>query len=155
MKSYLISLLALSAIAATPPGDIAQIRSLRGQSNAAIAAHDYPGMRRFFLPDYTIFPGSSGRPFTADELGQRIGGEFSDPEFVTYVRVPTRIVISDRRVRAAEAGRWTGTWRKAGGTMVVSGIYQATWNPTPAGWRLKNESFVTLACRGNRDCAKY
>lgn len=155
MKSLLLSLLALSATAAMPPDDIAQIRTLRGQSNAAVAAHDYQAMRRFFLPDYTILPGSSGRPFTADEMATRIAGDFNDPEFVAYVRVPTRIVISDRRQRAAEIGRWAGTWRKAGGTMVVSGIYQATWNPTPAGWRLKNESFVTLACRGNRDCAKY
>lgn len=155
MGCLLLSLSALSAAATMPAGDVAQIRALRGQSNAAVAAHAYQAMRRFFLPDYTILPGSSGRPFTADEMATRIAGDFNDPEFVTYVRTPTRIIVSDRRQRAAEVGRWTGTWRKAGGTMVVTGIYQATWNPTPAGWRLKNESFVTLACRGHRDCAKY
>ena len=155
MKSALVSLAALIAIGAAPLADGAQIRGLRAQSNAAVAAHDYAAMRRFFLPDYTIFPGSSGRPFTADEMGQRIAGDFSDPGFVTYVRTPGRITISDRRLRAAEIGRWVGRWRKSDGNMTVSGVYQATWNPTPAGWRLKNESFVTLACRGSRACADY
>lgn len=141
---------ALAASAA--PSDAAQIRALRAQSNAAIAAHDYAALRRFFTSDYTILPGSSGRPFSADDMAKRIAGDFTDPTFVTYVRTPQRIVISDRRLRAAESGRWVGIWRKPDGTMRISGVYQATWNPTPAGWRLKNESFVTLTCTGSKEC---
>jgi hypothetical protein len=37
--------------------------------------------------------------------------------------------------------------------MRVSGVYLAMWVATPEGWRLKNESFVTLHCTGSRDCA--
>ena len=155
MTRVLLSLAALAAIAAMPLGDVAQIRLLRAQSNAAVAAHDYRAMRQFFLADYTIFPGSSGRPFNADEMEKRIAGDFTDPSFVTYVRTPLRVTISDRRQRAVEVGRWAGTWRKADGIMTVRGVFQATWNPTPSGWRLKNESFVTLACRGSRACADY
>ena len=150
---HLQFLVAIALAATTGRADEAQIRSLRAQSNAAIAAHDYPALRRFFTPDYTIFPGSSGRPFSADDMAKRIAGDFSDPTFVTYVRTPQRIIVSSDRARAAETGRWVGTWRKREGTMRISGIYQATWNPTPAGWRLKNESFVTLACSGSRECA--
>lgn len=145
-------LLAFAVAAASPAGDVAQIRLLRAQSNTAIARHDYPALRRFFTPDYTIFPGSSGRPFSADDMAQRIAGDFTDPTFVTYVRTPQRIIISDHRDRAAETGRWVGSWRKPDGKMRISGVYQATWNPTPAGWRLKNESFVTLACSGSKAC---
>ena len=147
--------LALALAAASSTHEVAQIRALRSQSNSAIAAHDYGRMRRFFLPDYTIFPGSSGRPFSADDMAKRIAGDFNDPGFVTYVRTPERITLSDRRARAAETGRWVGTWRKPDGVMRVGGIYQATWNPTPTGWLLKNESFVTLTCRGSRSCADY
>jgi hypothetical protein len=28
------------------------------------------------------------------------------------------------------------------------------WVPTPAGWRLKNESFISLACVGGARCAE-
>ena len=78
--------LALTLGAASPAADMAQIRALRSQSNSAIASHDYGAMRRFFMPDYTIFPGSSGRPFSADDMAKRIAGDFNDPGFVTYVR---------------------------------------------------------------------
>lgn len=147
-----LGLIALMASASSHASDVAQIRALRAESNAAVAAHDYPAMRRFFTPDYTIFPGSSGRPFSADDMAKRVAGDFADPNFIAYVRTPQRIVISDHRARAAEMGRWVGSWRKADGMMRISGVYQATWNPTPAGWRLKNESFVTLACSGSREC---
>lgn len=145
-------ILALAFAAASAASDTAQIRILRTQSNAAIAAHDYAAMRRFFTSDYTIFPGSSGRPFSADDMAKRIAGDFTDPTFVAYVRTPQRILISDHRLRAAEMGRWVGSWRKPDGTMRISGVYQATWNPTPSGWRLKNESFVTLECTGSKEC---
>ncbi len=145
-------IVALALIAASPASDVAQIRALRAQSNAAIARHDYRSLRRFFTADYTIFPGSSGRPFSADELEQRIARDFNDPGFIAYVRTPQRVVISDHRARAAETGRWVGSWKKADGMMRISGVYQATWNPTPVGWRLKNESFVTLSCIGSREC---
>lgn len=144
------ALLFLAAVSTASDG--ALIRALRTESNAAIAAHDYPAMRRFFTPDYTIFPGSSGRPFSADDMAKRIAGDFTDPTFVTYIRTPQRVIISDHRDRAAEVGRWVGSWKKADGTMRISGLYQATWNATPAGWRLKNESFVTLRCSGSRKC---
>ncbi len=149
----MIAVLLLAA--ASSASDGAKIRGLRTQSNAAIAAHDYGAMRRFFTPDYTILPGSSGRAFSADDMAKRIAGDFDDPTFITYVRTPQRLLISDRRERAAETGRWVGTWKKADGMMRMSGVYQATWNPTPAGWRLKNESFVTLACSGSKACTEH
>jgi ketosteroid isomerase-like protein len=132
----------------------AQIRALRAQSNAAIAAHDFEAMRRFFVEDYTILPGSSGASFDIEAFRRRISPTFADPTFVTYVRTPTRIVVGRSGRRAAETGRWVGTWRMPRGEMRLSGIYQAMWVPTPAGWRLKNESFVSLRCVGGVRCAE-
>ncbi|HMG48404.1 MAG TPA: nuclear transport factor 2 family protein [Allosphingosinicella sp.] len=151
-------LLALAAPAAAEEtgttGVAAQIRALRAQSNAAIAAHDFEGMRRFFVDDYTILPGSSGASFDIEAFRRRIVPTFADPTFVTYVRTPIRIIVGRSGKRAAETGRWVGTWRTPQGEMRLSGIYQAMWVPTPAGWRLKNESFVSLACAGGARCTE-
>ena len=142
-----------SASPAFPRSVESAIRVLRAENNAAIARHDFEGMRRHYLPDYTLLPGSSGAPFTVEQTAQRIVPSFADRSFVTYVRSPSRIMVAAKGKRAAETGAWVGTWRKPDGVMRLSGIYQAMWLPTPGGWRLKNESFVSLACRGSRDCA--
>lgn len=136
-------------------GDVgAQIRALRAQSNAAIAAHDFEAMRRFFVDDYTILPGSSGASFDVEAFRRRIAPSFADPTFVTYIRTPTRILVGGSGRRAAEVGRWVGIWRTAQGEIRLSGIYQAMWVPTAAGWRLKNESFVSLRCVASSRCAE-
>ena len=159
MSALLLPLL-LAAVSpgmrASPQGlrPEAAIRAARAQSNAAIAAHDYDAMRRFFLPDYTILPGSSGAPLDAEANRRRIMPTFADPGFVTYVRTPERVRISGNGKRAAETGRWVGLWQKPDGAMRLSGIYQATWMPAADGWRLKNESFVSLRCTGSRACGE-
>ena len=144
--------IAFQSASAREPNATAEIRALRTQSNAAVAAHDFAAMRNFFLPGYTILPGSSGMPFTIDTFGKRIGATFADPTFVTYVRTPERIMIGSSGKRAAEVGHWVGTWRKPDGEMRLSGVYQATWLPSPNGWRLINESFISLNCAGSKHC---
>jgi ketosteroid isomerase-like protein len=148
-------MLALLFIAATvPTGDVAEIRRLRAQSNAALAAHRIEALRPALAEGYTAFPGSSGRPFTAAQLEARLAAVFADPTFVTYVRTPRRIVVAGSGKRAAETGTWLGRWRKSDGEMRLTGIYQATWVPQHGGWRLLNESFVTLGCSGSKACAE-
>ena len=132
---------------------VAEIRAMRAQSNAAIAAHDYRKMEPLLAPDFTILPGSLGSPLDKDLFGQRLLEAFRDPTFVTYVRTPQRISVSSSRKRAAEVGTWVGRWRKPDGEMRLTGIYQAMWVPLGGRWRLKNESFVTLGCSGSRSCS--
>jgi hypothetical protein len=144
-------LIALAMAAAT--GDVASIRALRARSNAAIAAHDGAALRPLQAPGYASIPGSLGKPLSGDEAAARLGRAFADPTFVTYVRTPGRIAVSSSRKRAAETGRWLGTWRKSDGLMRLSGIYQAVWVPVEGRWRLQNESFVTLRCIGSRSCS--
>lgn len=131
----------------------ADIRAARARSNAAIAAHDAAGMKALFLPDAVVLPGSSGAPFGMDGFDARIRAAFAEPGFVAWVRTPVTVAISASGRRAAESGTWVGTWRKPDGEMRVTGVYQAMWRPTAAGWRIRNESFVTLSCTGSKACA--
>ena len=142
----------LLAAAAAAGGDVAEIRRLRAQSNAAIAGHRAADVRRLLADDYTALPGSSGRPLSAEQTEQRLAAAFADPSFVTYVRTPKRIAVAASGRRAAETGTWLGLWRKGDGEMRLTGLYQATWVPRDGGWRLLNESFVTLRCTGSESC---
>jgi ketosteroid isomerase-like protein len=144
----MLALLAAAAMSAA----VGDIRALRAQSNAAIAAHRAEGVRRLLTDDYTALPGSSGRPLTAAQTESRLAVAFADPTFITYVRTPTRIVVAASGKRAAETGTWIGRWNNMDGEMRLTGIYQATWVPSGGGWRLLNESFVTLRCTGSRSC---
>jgi hypothetical protein len=148
-------LLWLTAAAAGAATDLSAIRAARARSNAAIAMHQFEDMRPLLLPDYVLLPGSLGKALDVDEAGRRLATAFAEPGFVTYVRTPRRIVRAASGKRASETGTWVGTWRKADGTMRLSGIYQAMWVPTPGGWKLQNESFVSLRCTGSSACVDY
>lgn len=145
-------MLVLLVAASVVGGDAGEIRRLRAQSNAAIAAHRAGEVRRLLTDDYTALPGSSGRPMTAEQTEQRLAAAFADPGFVTYVRTPRRVAVAGSGKRAAETGTWIGLWRKSDGEMRLTGLYQATWVPGARSWRLLNESFVTLGCTGSRSC---
>lgn len=145
-------MLALLLASAVVSEDVAEIRQLRAQSNAAIAAHRPADVRRLLDDDYTALPGSSGRPLDADQTEKRLAAAFADPTFVKYVRSPEWVYVVSSGKRAAETGAWYGLWRKPDGTMQITGIYQATWVPRAGSWRLLNESFVTLRCGGSKAC---
>lgn len=146
-------LLAAAPLAAHRPDAEAQIRARRAASNAAIAAHDVAAMRPHYLRDFTILPGSSGAPSNLEQFLTRIATTFADPRFVTYVRTPVTVTVGASGKRAAETGTWVGRWNQPDGEMRLSGVYQAMWLPTADGWRLRNESFVSLACEGSAACA--
>jgi hypothetical protein len=48
----------------------------------------------------------------ADAVIAAFEAQFRDPAFVTYERTPERVEIDDAGDRAAESGRWVGTWRE-------------------------------------------
>jgi imidazolonepropionase-like amidohydrolase len=147
-------ILALLLAAAGGGGDVAEIKSARARSNAALAEHRLEELRPLLAEGYTALPGSSGRPLSAAQTEQRLAAAFADPTFIAYARTPRRIVVARSRKRAAETGIWVGRWNKMDGVMRLSGVYQATWVPSDHGWRLLNESFVTLACTGSQACSE-
>lgn len=129
------------------------IRDQRSAYNVAISARDLTAIEGVLAPEYVVLRGPTGTPLSGEGLISLFATYFRDPTFITYARSPERIQPSSSSKRIAETGLWTGTWNKPDGLMTVSGIYQACWIPYGDGWKLVNESFVTLKCEGSRECS--
>lgn len=128
------------------------VRAERTAYNAAIAQRNIPGIEAALAPGYVVLPGLTGTPLSKDELITLFSDSFRDKGFITYVRHPQRIVTSSSAKRVSESGRWAGTWNKPDGVMTVTGTYLAMWIRQGEGWKLINESFVTLNCTGSAEC---
>jgi hypothetical protein len=130
------------------------VRSLRAESNAAIAAHDAKRLRPLLADDYRGIQGTSGALDSGGAATARSYGneEFRDPSFVSYERIPDKVTMAASGRRIGESGHWVGTWRKADGIMRKTGDYLAVWTVSNGQWRLRSETFVTLSCSGSSDC---
>jgi ketosteroid isomerase-like protein len=133
---------------------VAIVRSLRAQSNAAIAAHDAKRLRPLLADDYRGIQGTSGALDAGGAATARsyANEEFRDPAFVSYERIPDKVTLAGSGRRVGESGHWVGTWRKPDGIMRKTGDYLAVWTVSNGQWRLRSESFVTLSCSGSTDC---
>lgn len=140
-------------LAGQPPKLEQTIREERSTYNVAISSRDLSAIKGVLASDYVVLPGLTGTPLSRDSLLSLFADAFRDKTFVTYVRSPERIQPSGSSKRIAETGHWAGTWTKPDGLMTVSGVYLAFWIPDGDGWKLINESFVTLGCEGSRECA--
>jgi ketosteroid isomerase-like protein len=149
----LLALLACTTVAADAQvTDEATIRAVRAASNAAIAARDLSALRRTVFDDLNV-TASSGSVFVGgDEMMERFRASFDDPEFVTYVRTPEQVTVSQAGDFGAESGRWVGSWRRSDGEMRVLGRYMAQWQRRAGEWRIRSELFVALSCEGSDSC---
>ncbi len=139
---------ALALIAAAQSGAVAAIRAARAHNNAAIAAHDTVAIRADYADAYTVIRGTSGQVTPgADAAAGEFASDFAAPGFVAYVRTPDRITVANRGARAMERGHWVGTWHHPDARR--AGEYLAVWVPVVGGWKLRSESFVTLAETGD------
>lgn len=122
--------------------EIADIRAARAAYNAAIAARDVAGVRGVLGDGYVGIAGSGGEAIIgADAMADYFARAFKTPGFLGFVRTPDVVTIAVPPVRAMERGHWSG-----GSVSGQShGEYLAVWVPTPAGWKLRSESFVTLS----------
>ncbi len=128
--------------------DKAAIKALRLQSNRAIAAHDLAAFTPMFSDD-AVFVWSNGTSAIGKAgLSKFFAHDFADPAFVTYVRTPETLAVSDRGVRAVEHGAWTAIKREPRGETRYGGDYAAHWFKTPEGWRVRGELYVKLHCDG-------
>ncbi len=124
----------------------AAVRAARAAYNAAIVAHDVAGVRAAFVDAYVGIAGSGGEVISGgDAMAAYFGRSFANPDFITYVRTPDVVTAAVPADRVMERGHWLGRFRRPGGETRLSGEYLAVWVPTPTGWRLRSESFVTLA----------
>lgn len=120
---------------------VADIKAARAAYNAAIAARDPAGVRAAFADSYVGIAGSTGEAIIgADAMADYFARAFKTAGFLGFVRTPDRVTIGTPPQRAVEHGRWSG----GSVSGQLSGEYFAVWVPTPTGWKLRSESFVTL-----------
>ncbi len=146
-------LVAAEELDAGPPALAAQssaisdIKSARDLNNRAIAAHDLNGFLPLFADD-AGFVVSNGASVSKPQLTELFAKDFADPAFVTYVRAPGRVSISDTGLRAVEHGTWTALKREPRGETRYGGDYMAQWSHGLEGWRVRGEIYVKLHCAG-------
>lgn len=139
---WLVAALTMTAAMPAAADNQAEIREARARYNAAIAAHDSAAIRAMFVDDYKGLAGSGGELITGgDAMAAYFASAFRNPDFKGFVRTQDVITIASPPDRAMERGHWQGGSRQ----VQFGGEYLAVWVPTPTGWRLRSESFVTLA----------
>lgn len=122
----------------TPADAIAARRKL---TNRLIAARDAARLKPFFDPAMTLIAGDGSRLLGASDVLAAFSDQFRDPDFIAYVRTTEAVELDDAAARAAERGRWVGSWR---GAPDQSGTYLATWKKVTGQWVIENELYVTL-----------
>lgn len=129
MKPFVIALLACLAIACPGFGQspAAQIRSLREQSNAAIARHDVERVVSLLDVEYQITAGSGALHHDRAAEPEAWAAEFARADDVSYVRTPEVIEVSSSGTRAAEIGMWSGSWTTSDGPRKSGGRYAVHW----------------------------
>jgi ketosteroid isomerase-like protein len=123
-----------------PAPDVA-IRAKRKLTNRLIAAHQAARLRPHLADDMLLIVGDGDLINGADAVVAAFASQFADPAFVAYVRTTDAVEIADDGRRAAETGRWIGSWK---GGVEVSGTYMAAWRESRGQWLLERELYITL-----------
>jgi ketosteroid isomerase-like protein len=123
------------------PGPEDAIRAKRKLTNRLIAAHDAARLRPHIVDDMVLIVGDGELIQGADAVLAAFAAQFRDPAFVTYVRTSETVEVAADGARAAETGRWIGSWK---GGVEMSGAYMAVWRQVRGQWLIERELFVTL-----------
>jgi ketosteroid isomerase-like protein len=118
------------------------IRTLRAQSNTAIAARDADRVIAFMAPDITVAVAGGPVLRGVDASRSAFAEQFADPTFLGYERSPADVVVLPGGARVAERGQWVGRWRSARGEHVQRGGYTAEWSLGPLGWHITQETYL-------------
>jgi ketosteroid isomerase-like protein len=137
--------MAMPALAAEDT-NAAAIRAARERYNVAIVTRDVPGVRAMFADDYKGIAGTNGDLVSGgDAMAAFFAKAFTTPGFITYVRTPDVISMATPADRAMERGHWVGRSVSGATETSITGEYLAVWVPVAGGWKLRSETFVTLA----------
>jgi len=123
-----------------PAHDIA-IRAKRKLTNRLIAARDAARLRPHLADDMLLIVGDGELIRGADAVVAAFASQFADAAFVAYARTTDTVELADDGRRAAETGRWVGSWK---GGARMSGVYMAAWRENRGQWLLERELYVTL-----------
>jgi ketosteroid isomerase-like protein len=125
-----------------------QIRSLRAQSNQAIARQDVPGIVSFLDNEFQITTGNGRLLSGRAGMERAFVEQFAQFEDAAYVRTPESVEVASSAPFASEAGTWVGSWTAPDGVVRTGGSYAAYWRKVGGTWRIRSELFVTLFCEG-------
>jgi len=123
------------------PAPEVAIRAKRKLTNRLIAAHDSARLRPHMTDDMLLIVGDGDLTRGADAVVAAFASQFAAADFVAYLRTTDTVEIADDGCRAAEAGRWVGSWK---GGVEMSGVYMAAWRESRGQWLLERELYVTL-----------
>jgi ketosteroid isomerase-like protein len=132
--------------------DVTAILSLRADSNAGLLAHDADRVLLHTTDDFILVGGTSGGHVGKSVIRRYYIDGLTAPDFVTYIRTPDHVTVSDAGDRASEFGKWQGVWRNQKSGSLMSGEYFAHWKKKDGSWVTLAEVYVTLHCSGP-DCA--
>jgi hypothetical protein len=131
------------------PSDQEQIAAIRLKSNQAIARHDAAGVVAAFDAEYQVTSGVGALFHDSREQELAHWEEiFAVSDDIVYIRTPETIEVSTYLPRAAESGRWVGSWTTDAGHRELGGSYFASWSKVEGAWKIRSEIFVTLFCNG-------
>lgn len=128
--------------------DADSIRSLRTESNEAIAAHDVDAIISVLDDDYVISASNGDILQGRAENAASWTEHFADFPDVVYVRTPTEVTISEAFPVAIETGTWVGSMTTGHGKLEKGGQYTAGWRKVEGVWKIRSELFVALYCHG-------
>lgn len=118
------------------------IRSLRDQSNHAIAARDVDRVVMCMDPGITVAVAGGPVLRGVDASRMAFAEQFADRAFLGYVRTPDDVSGSAESQRVMERGSWVGRWKMAQGERIQRGRYTAEWRHSAMGWLLVAETFL-------------
>jgi ketosteroid isomerase-like protein len=110
--TLLVVVLGLTSAAAAE-SDVAVILSLRADSNAGLLAHDVDQVLRHTTDDFVLVGGVSGAHVGKAVVHDYFLKGFAEPGFVTYIRAPDKVTISQSGERASEVAQADAmpTWK--------------------------------------------
>ncbi len=132
--------------------DARVIRSLREQSNVAIARHDTAGIAAILAPHVVVVTSNSRTFAGRDAMIRSFAEQFASSPEVWYRRTPLEVKVFDAWGMASEEGRWTGAWTDPDGPLTIGGIYFAKWRMLDGRWLVESETYVPDRCSGGQYC---
>ena len=117
------------------------IRAKRKLTNRLIATHSADRLRPHLADDILLIVGDGDLIQGANAVVAAFSSQFADPAFITYMRTTETVEIAENGVRAAERGRWVGSWKHQ---KEISGVYLAAWRENRGQWLLERELYITL-----------
>jgi ketosteroid isomerase-like protein len=128
--------------------DVTAIKSIRSESNRAIARHDVEAVVTSLDEDYVITISSGEILYGRAPQDESWAGHFAEFPDVVYLRTPAQVTLSNAYPLAVENGTWEGSMTTPNGKLEKGGSYTAMWRKVDGIWKIRSELFVGLICEG-------